>query len=130
MTSAPDIDALVDRLNDWSIDGETRRSYATQCLCVEAAAALTSLQADLKAAQAENKALSDEIDALEEEGSGIDDDIRKLNDWAEAAEASLAEAREAMQQAMDIYQADDEHDIGEAMFMVLHTALTTHRGSE
>ncbi|OBQ68944.1 hypothetical protein EFV37_29340 [Mesorhizobium loti] len=33
--------------------------------------------------------------------------------------------RDAMRQAMDIYQADAESDIGEAMFMVLHTALSS-----
>lgn len=38
--------------------------------------------------------------------------------------------RDAMRQAMDIYQADAERDIGEAMFMVLHTALSQGTDTE
>lgn len=69
--------------------------------------ALSEMRAELERVKRENKSLSAELDALEEEGCGVDDDIRKLNDRATAAEAELERVKKALVDIeLDITLAD------------------------
>lgn len=132
MTSAPDIDALVEKLRDRE-DIEAHGAAISSDgpvtpLLGEAAAALTALQADLEAAQ---YALGHEIRIK-------CDAIKSFR----AAEASLAEALEALKRIAAPPSCGCVPCVGqcrsrEALEVTLDgirdeatAALTTHRGSE
>ncbi|OBQ68945.1 hypothetical protein EFV37_29345 [Mesorhizobium loti] len=97
-------DDLIERLRD-AVTHEGNITFTEYESIVREAAdalaakdkALEELRAELEALKRENKSLSAEIDALEEEGCGVDDDIRKLNTRAEAAESQLEMARKALE---------------------------------